>query len=129
MVYLIYSSIYPNENFYRTDFIEVTGIKLPEQVEFMYKYATFPDFFGDYTSISIIKVGKDFYDNLPYFLIKKGLKETKHKINTTEFDKALENTKKLKIIKEFSKEKNGGVYYYVGFLSDNKTIIVKRLSW
>jgi hypothetical protein len=102
---------------------------LPEQVEFKYKSATYPDLFGDYTSISIINVGKDFYNNLPKILTKKGLKENRQKIHTTEFDEALEHTENLKIEKEYTIEENGGVYYYVGFLSDNKTIIVKRLSW
>ena len=129
MTYLIYSALYPSEDFYRTDFTEVTGIELPEHVEFKYKSATYPDHFGDYTSISIINVGRDFYNNLPKALTEKGLKENGQKIGTTEFDKALEHTDNLEIESEFSMEEGGGVYYYVGFLTDNETIIVKRLSW
>jgi hypothetical protein len=129
MTYLIYSALYPSENFYRTDFTEVTGIELPEQVEFKYKSATYPDHFGDYTSISIINVGRGFYNSLPKTLTEKGLKENGQKIHTTEFDKALEYTDNLEIEKEFTMEEGGGVYYYVGFLTDGETIIVKRLSW
>ena len=80
MTYLIYSALYPSEDFYRTDFTEVTGIELPEHIEFKYKSATYPDHFGDYTSISIINVGKDFYNNLPKTLTEKGLKENGQKI-------------------------------------------------
>lgn len=129
MTYLIYSALYPSEDFYRTDFTEVTGIELPEHVEFKYKSATYPDHFGDYTSISIINVGRDFYNNLPQILTEKGLNENGQKIHTTEFDKALECTDNLEIEKEFTMQEGGGVYYYVGFLTDNETIIVKRLSW
>lgn len=129
MTYLIYSALYPSEDFYRTDFAEVSGIELPEQVEFKYKSATYPDHFGDYSSISIIKVGKNYYNKLPKALSEKGLKENGQKIHTTEFDKALEHSNSLEIEKEFSMDEGDGVYYYVGFLTDNETIIVKRLSW
>jgi len=126
---IIYSALYPSEEFYREDFTEVTGTKLPMQVEFKYKSATYPDHFGDYASISIIKVDSDYYNKLPDFLIKKGLKENGQKIHTTEFAKALEQIDNLEINKEFSMEEDGSIYSYVGFLSDNETIIVKRLSW
>lgn len=129
MTYLIYTAVYPSEDFYREDFVEVTGTELPEQVEFKYKSATYPDQFGDYTSISIINVGKDFYIKLPNTLTQKGLKESGQKIYTTEFDKALEHIGNLEIEKGFSMEEGGGVYYYVGFLTDNETIIAERLSW
>ena len=129
MTYLIYSALYPSEDFYRTDFTEVTGIELPENVEFKYKSATYPDHFGDYTSISIVNVGRDFYNSLPKTLTEKGLKKNGQKIHTTEFDKALEHTDNLEIKSEYSMEEGGGVYYYIGLLTDNETIIVKRLSW
>jgi len=129
MSYLIYTAVYPSEDFYRQDFQEVTGMELPEQVEFKYKSATYPDHFGDYTSVSIIKVGKDFYNKLPNTLTKKGLIANGQKIHTTEFDIALKHMDNLEIEKEFSMEEGGGVYYYVGFLTDNESIIVKRLSW
>ena len=129
MTYLIYSAIYPSEDFYREDFVEVTGVELPGQVDFIYKSATYPDYFGDYTSISIIKVGKDYYDYLPNILIQKGLKDNGQKIHTTEFDKALAYIENEEIKKEYSMQESGGVYYYVGFLMDNETIIVQRLSW
>lgn len=128
--YLIYTAIYPGEDFYRTEFIEVAGIELPDEAEFRYKSATYPDFFfGDYTSVSIIDVGEDFYNQLPKALAKKGLSENGETVSTEEFDKALEYTDNLKIAREFSIEEGGGVYYYIGFLTDKQTIIVQRLSW
>ncbi|MCZ4410660.1 hypothetical protein O3Q51_17725 [Cryomorphaceae bacterium 1068] len=66
--YLIYTAIYPDEDFYRHDFQEVAGIELPEEVDFKYNTASFPDHFGDYTSVSIIHVGKEFYQTLPAIL-------------------------------------------------------------
>ena len=127
--YLLYSAVFPSENFYRQDFKEVTGQDLPESVEFRYKSATYPDHFGDYASFSIIKVGKVFYMNLPQALLKKGYTEKGEKVHSKEFDKALKNLGKLQIEKEFTLHEPQGKYYYVGFLTDQESIMVQRLSW
>lgn len=129
LAYLIYSAVYPSEDFYRTDFTEGTGIELPEQVEFKYKSATYPDHFGDYTSISIIKVGREFYNNLPVILTEKGFIENGQNTHSIVFNKVLEHTDCLEVERGFSRQEDGDVYYYVSFLTDNETIIVKRLSW
>lgn len=129
MTYLVYSGLYPSEDFYRADFTEVTGLELPENVEFKYKSATYPDHFGDYTSVSVINVGRDFYNNLLNSLNKREPKENVLKIHTTEFNIALNQLENLKMESEFSFEPKTGVNYYVGFLTDNKTIIVQRSSW
>ena len=127
--YLLYSAVFPSENFYRQDFKEVTGQDLPESVEFRYKSATYPDHFGDYTSVAIITVEKELYKNLPQALVKKGHTEKGEKVHSKEFDKALKHIGKLEIEKEFTLHQKQGIYYYVGFLTDHKSIIVQRLSW
>ena len=129
VTYQVYTAIYPGEDFYRNDFQEVSGIELPQAVEFEFKTTSFPDHFGDYTSVSVIRVGKDFYQLLPDILNKKGLKEENTKIDSRRLSTALENLDDLKIEKEYFMEEGAGVYYYVGFLSDDETIIVNRLSW
>lgn len=124
--YFIYDTIYPGDGFYKDDFTEVTGLTLPNDSEIKFKSATFPDHFGDYTSISIIKVGGNFYDSLKSILVKREFQELK--------DQSIFSDKILKIhtdgyvIKTFNIEL-AGKEFTVDFLSDKETIIVQRASW
>jgi len=127
--YLIFENFYPSESFYENDFKEVTGIELPKNAEFEYKTASFPDHFGDYTSVSLIKVENKFYTELPKKLLKKGLSENFEKIVSSEMDKVKSKLNGRIIEKEYALEEGGGIYYYVGFLSDKETLIIERLSW
>ena len=124
----IYKAFYPSAEYYKTDFIEVTGIELPKNSEFEYKTAGYPDQHGDYTSVSIIEVGTKFYEELPPNLNKSGMTENGKTISGTEMNNAKQNMKGLKIEREFSKE-SIGKFYYVAFLSDKKTILVQRTSY
>ena len=126
--YLIYDALYPNKDFYRADFKEVTGVEMPTDSDFEYKTATFPDQFGDYTSISLIKVDNRFYNELENILISKGFTENFQHVNSNEFDRMKSKIKEMKIEKEYGKE-NGDKFYYVGFLSDKQTLIIERISW
>ena len=72
--YIIYDAIYPSDSFYKEDFYEVTKIKFPENGDIIYKTATFPDQFGDYTSISISKIDKSDFRNILLKLKKMVLK-------------------------------------------------------
>jgi len=127
--YLIFEGFYPSESFYEDDFKEVTGIEFPKNAEFEYKTASFPDHFGDYISISLIKVEKEFYDELPSKLLKKGLSENVEQVGSAEMDKVKSKLNGRIIEKEYALEKGGGILYYVGFLSDKETLIIERLSW
>src|SRR6478736_6314403 len=60
--YSIYTAINPRDSFYEYDFKEVTGINFPKTGKIIYKIADFPDQSGDYGSVSIVKVDKEFYD-------------------------------------------------------------------
>ncbi|HEY3387109.1 MAG TPA: hypothetical protein VGK46_11405, partial [Saprospiraceae bacterium] len=73
--YFIYTSFFPPDSFYKEDFKEITGIDFPENGEITYKSATYPDQFGDYGSTSIVKVDKEFYEELEEQLLIKGLKD------------------------------------------------------
>ena len=125
--YFVYDAFYPSAEFYKEDFKEVTGIELPKNSEFEYKTAGFPDHFGDYTSVSIINVGTDFYKRLQSDLTKNELTENGERIGSKEMDNAKQNMNELKIEREFSKI-DGDRFYYVAFLSDQKTILVQRSS-
>jgi len=124
--YFVYDAFYPSEEFYIEDFAEVTGLAFPDNGEFIYKTATYPDQFGDYTSISIIKLDKKFYDSLSQHLSSKGFIE----VNDRELisDNTLKKYSDGYVIRTFNRElpeKN----LSVGFISDNKTVIIERVSW
>jgi len=125
--YFVYDAFYPSTEFYKEDFKEVTGTELPKNSEFEYKTAGYPDTHGDYTSVSIVEIGTEFYKKLQSDLTKNGLTENGLTIGCTEMDNAKRKLNGLKIEREFSKE-NGDKFYYVAFLSDKKTVLVQRSS-
>ncbi|APG66086.1 hypothetical protein LPB136_12210 [Tenacibaculum todarodis] len=128
--YFIYIGIYPSDEFYREDFKEVTTIELPRYSKIKYKTASIPDHFGDYTSVSTIEVSKYFYKKLPIILKSKGFKKDIKEISSRELDKAIKLSKDNNqvIISEYNLLEDSKSFY-VGFLSDERTIIVQRLSW
>ena len=125
--YFVYDTFYPSSEFYKEDFEEVTGIELPKNSKFEYKTTGYPDTHGDYTSVSIIDVGTEFYNSLKSDLIKNGLTENGKRIGCSEMDSAERKLNELKIEREFSRE-NDDKFYYVAFLSDKKTILVQLSS-
>ena len=129
MAFLIFRAFFPGEDFYKDDFEEVTGLVLPEDSNVKYKYASFPDHFGDYTSISVIELDEEFYDELYNHLISNGFKENNSPIWNDGLEEAFELLNGEKNVKGYTGEYQGGLYFYVGFSNDNKTILVERASW
>jgi hypothetical protein len=127
--YFIYTAFFPTDSFYKDDFKEVTGIEFPDNGEIIYKSATYPDQFGDYGSTSIVKVDKEFYERLEGQIKTKGLADNKEEEGPFDLREVSKEIGTKKIEKEFSVTADGGVFYYVGFLSDKETIIVQRQSW
>ena len=128
VLYFFLVALFPGEDFYRQDFKKVAGIDLPKDAEFIYKSATYPDIHGDYTSVSIINVGPEFYAALPEKLEENGLTIDGPKSSSTEIEKAFHQIGNLEVKSEYFAEGNG-IYRYIGFLSDKKTILVVCLSW
>jgi len=127
--YFIYIAIYPSDSFYERDFLEVTGLEFPENGHIKYKTTSFPDNFGDYTSISVSRVDSSFYKNLPQELIKQGFTQETLQTGSREFRQAEKRLGTLNIQKSFSFEEDGGVYYFVAFIDDGHSLIVQRSSW
>jgi hypothetical protein len=121
---IIYTAIFPPE-----DFKEVTGIEFPDNGEIIYKSATYPDQFGDYGSTSIVKVDRQFYESLGGQLEKKGMTDDKEDSGPFDFREISKEIGTNKIEKEFSSIADGGIFYYVGFLTDKETLVVQRQSW
>lgn len=129
LAFFIYRAFYPGEDFYEQDFKEVTGIEFPENGEFLYKTATFPDHFGDYTSTTIILVGQSFYQVLPQKLLLSGFKDETDSVYPNEFQKALSYANIEKIEQKFTFTEKGGKYFVVCFLSDKQSLLIQRISW
>lgn len=127
--YFIYEAMYPDVDFYKRDFKEITEMEFPKNGEIIFKSASFPDQFGDYASSSLVELGKDDIKKLEMNLKNKGFTKKENKMNT-EVLNYIENKKGARVYSaEYSKEINGGLYYSVGFLDDNKSVIVTRMSW
>ena len=60
----IYVDIYLPESFYKTEFERVVGIPFPAGGQVVFKDASYPDFFGDYTSCALIDVSAREYEKL-----------------------------------------------------------------
>lgn len=129
LVYVIWTSIYPNEDFYKVDFKEVTQIEFPEGSKFIYKSATFPDHFGDYTSVFMFETSEKEIEKLKDQLEKLKFEEIQDdKWHSPETKTAIEKTK-AKIIHQYSYEIQVGKNYYVGLFDDHKTVLARRISW
>lgn len=109
------------------NFEEITGEKISEEMVINYKESTSQDAFGDYGSIMIVKVGFDFYNNLPQKLLKKKF-NIAEKVNFGEFENIKGNINLENIISQYEFRGNS-VYYSVGFLSDKESILLIRSSW
>ena len=126
--YLIYVAVFPNREFYEDDFIEVVGEPMPKGSSIKFKEASFPDHFGDYVSVVIVDVGTHFYSSLNSSLVDNGFILNGLKIGSSEFKNAEKYLGDYKIIDFYSKEIDDK-YYSVSFLSDQKTIVVHRVSY
>ncbi|MFN3403503.1 MAG: hypothetical protein ACK40G_05355 [Cytophagaceae bacterium] len=127
--YFLYTAVYPTERFYREDFKEVTKTDLPQSAKFIYKSATLPDHFGDYSSVALIKTDSSFIKDLKINLLNLGFKYNFDKISSPELSEAMTKTGESYLIDELALEQDFGKYYYVGFFSDGESIVVNRTSW
>ncbi|WP_322969481.1 hypothetical protein [Faecalibacter sp. LW9] len=129
LIYSIWTAIYPSEDFYKDNFKEVTQIEFPKNSKFIYKDATFPDHFGDYTSVFIIETSKNEIDKLKAQLEKLKFEEIQDdKWHSSETKSAIQKTK-AKIANQYNYEIQDGKNYYVALFDDNKTVLIRRISW
>ena len=129
LIYSIWTAIYPSQDFYEDDFKEVTQIEFPKNSKFIYKDATFPDHFGDYTSVFMIETSKNEIDKLKAQLEKLKFEEIQDdKWHSFETKSAIQKTK-AKISNQYNYEIQDGKNYYVALFDDNKTVLIRRISW
>jgi hypothetical protein len=128
--YFVYRAFYPNEEFYKEDFREVAGMDFPASGVIEYKWASYPDQFGDYTSISLVKTDKKFYTQLLQELPNQEFRKPREDdFGLLEYSLIKVELKDRKIEQEYILSKSSGLVYYIGFISDQETIIIQRASW
>jgi hypothetical protein len=127
--YLIHEAIYPSKSFYKVDFKEATGIEFPHKGEIKHRTASFPDHFGDYTSSFLAELELNDLKDLEYHLKNNGFVEKKNERSSKELDYIEEKKGNKEYTKYFVREVENNKYYSVGFLNDNKSIIITKVSW
>lgn len=127
--YVVYVAIYPSSDFYKTDFEEVTNMEFPHSGIIKYKTASYPDHFGDYTSSFLIEFEQADLKKLENQLKTYGFEEKENNMHSNELNYIEQKNGRKNYSKQFVIDTIIGKYYSVGFLDDNKSIIVTRVSW
>jgi len=127
--YFMYGAIYPSSDFYKTDFNEVTNMEFPESGIIKYKTASYPDHFGDYTSSFLAEFEQADLKKLESQLKTNGFEEKENKMHSNELEFIERKKGKINYSKQFVIDTIVSKHYSVGFLDDNKTVIITRVSW
>jgi len=127
--YFIYDAIYPSVEFYKTDFKEVTNMEFPENGKIKYKTASFPDHFGDYTSSFLAEFEQNDLKKLENQLKNSRFEEKDNKMGSNELDYIERKKGRKGYSKQYIRQRKNGKHYSVGFLDDNKSVIITRVSW
>ncbi len=126
--YMVWTAIFPHESFYKTDYKEITRLQCTEEAKFLYKSASFPDPFGDYTSVFVMQTSPEAYNRLINHLPRIGFTETNRDNRYSPETKAALTAAKYKIARAFISAEEIGKSYYVAFLDDRRTILLRRAS-
>jgi energy-coupling factor transporter transmembrane protein EcfT len=127
--YFIYNAIYPDEDFYKTDFKEVTFMAFPQNGTILYKTASFPDQFGDYTSSFLAEFDEEYIKKLELNLNTKNFIRKENKMSSNELDYIEKRKGDIKYSVQYIKDNEVGKYFSIGFLNDKKSVIITRVSW
>jgi hypothetical protein len=127
--YIIYDAIYPSSEFYKTDFKEVTDMQFPENGKIKYKTASYPDLFGDYASSFLIELNENDLEKLENQLKIGGFDEKEIKMGSDQLDYIERKIGRKAYSKQYVRQRKNGKHYSVGFLDDNKSVIITRVSW
>jgi hypothetical protein len=127
LTYSIYTAIYPTDEFYYDEFKTVTLRQIPKSAVVVNKTASYPDFHGDYVSVSRIKLSKQDYGKLLKD-IKADERLNKGKvIGSAELDEIMGRTPAVSQIGSVfnrSVPNEEGHYLSILFLNDKQTIVV-----
>ncbi len=73
-IFLVYVAVFPFDDFYKEEFVNVTVTPFPASGKIVKKYATYPDFHGDYMSCALIQVSESDYQHLKTILQQRDAK-------------------------------------------------------
>jgi hypothetical protein len=128
--FTIYRALYPFEAFYIQEWNYNTDLPFPSSASFIWKTATYPDQFGDYTSTAIIKLSGQEFKKLQKDItqsfamnsdsLSKGYKGIFNQYLPTELKESPPFTDYY-----FSSIK---AYFKIGFNQNNNSIIFQRHS-
>jgi hypothetical protein len=127
--YFVYEAFYPDSDFYKMDFKEVTDMEFPKNGKILYKTASFPDQFGDYTSSFLAEFDEEFLEKLEVNLKNKNFTNKENEMSSNELDCIEKRKRNIQYSFQYINDKEVGKYYSIGFLDDKKSVIVTRVSW
>lgn len=129
LVYSVWTSLFPTEEFYEADYKEVMKLDIPSDARIIDKTATFPDNFGDYTSVFVIEMNANEFQKIETQLLNLKFSEMqKDNHYSPETSQTLARVKH-NISKHYNYTAQSGKDYYVALFDDGKTILVRRTSW
>ena len=135
VVVLIYYAVNPSESIYYDDYYWVTGGEVPPGTDIILREATFPDQFGDYTSVAVFSIGNQAYNDLQRQLLERGWVEASplyHTDLSIPIKTALSDTAITLGLTPPTPDGNSmsrTEFGYVGFRSDGETVVVERSTW
>ncbi len=126
--YLIYVAIYPSTNFYKEDFEQVTNMSFPEGGYIKYKTASYPDHFGDYTSSFLVTLNQNDLSKLENQIKNIGFEIKENKMLSKQLDYIENKVEGMHYSRQYVWESRSK-YYVVGFLNDEESVIITKISW
>ncbi|WP_443946545.1 hypothetical protein ACJVDH_05395 [Pedobacter sp. AW1-32] len=122
----IYMAFYPTDSFFFDEYLNVVGKPIPDSARVIAKSASYPDFQGAYNSISLFRLSDYDYDKLLQEIYRnKNFKKADVIYSETYYD-VFHSYKNLTKIDWFAR-RNARLdmqYHLIGFLKDQKTIII-----
>lgn len=125
----VYDAFYPSEDFYKVDFKEVTNMEFPESGKIKYKTASFPDHFGDYSSSILAEFEQNDLKKLEKHLKDGRLELTENKMSSNDLNYIERKMGQKSYLIHYFQQSKSGKLFSVGFLNDNKSVIITRISW
>jgi len=128
-IYEIIIALYPSDSFYFEEFKDVTLREIPSSAKILKKTASYPDFHGEYASVSLIKLSPKEYKALLMAMNNdKRIIKNGELIVSSEFDEVMGNLETDSIIHSFTRKipNEEDHYLYIGFLNDNTTVVVLK---
>jgi hypothetical protein len=125
----VYDAIYPSDSFYTAEFARLTGVSFPASGKIRFSDASYPDFFGDYTSCALFTVSEADYRKLKQAIATKQ-KQDSRDIGSDCLAR-LEHYYGKPITFEALTwfEKEGGTFWKWGLLNDGKSVAYYFISW